>query len=127
MTGETRRHLVEAWEQLRAKVLKWKEERGRSIKRERQWRRELGEIVSDSSDDGDELNRKNDNNQRLNAGVDLLVAEKEVEKEETLTCAAQNKGPEDSPVKAEDKEKTKAHEFSGSTKAMGTSINGRRA
>ena len=93
-------------EQLRAKVLKWKEERGRSIKRERQWRRELGEIVSDSSDDGDELNRKNDNNQRLNAGVDLLVAEKEVEKEETLTCAAQNKGPEDSPVKAEDKEKT---------------------
>ena len=93
-------------DQLRAKVLKWKEERGRSIKRERQWRRELGEIVSDSSDDGDELSRKNDNNERMNAGVDLLVAEKEVEKEDTLTCAAQNDFPEDSPVKAKDKEKT---------------------
>ena len=93
-------------DQLRAKVLKWKEERGRSIKRERQWRRELGEIVSDSSDDGDEINRKNDNNERLNAGVDLPVAENELEKEETLTCAAQNDGPEDSPVKAEDEEKT---------------------
>ena len=38
-------------DQLRIKVLKWKEERQKAIKREKKWRKEIGEPVSDSSDD----------------------------------------------------------------------------
>ena len=37
--------------ELRIKVLKWKEERQKAIKREKKWRKEIGEPASDSSDD----------------------------------------------------------------------------
>ena len=40
--------------ELRNKVLKWKEERQRTIKRSKKWGKEIIEAVSDSSDDGNE-------------------------------------------------------------------------